>query len=117
MADGLRPIAARIRTDAAGGRLSFLRYRFKTLKCDEVPRLLAAGVPRAARAFPALIVTGPRRAGKTTLLRGLFPRADYRLLEDPSAKRVLSSLSSIQDRTNSSNGPISPRSAAFSAAR
>ncbi len=48
-----------------------------------VPRLLAAEVLRAARAFPALIVTGPRRAGKTTLLRGLFPRADYRLLEDP----------------------------------
>ncbi len=48
-----------------------------------VPRLLAAEVLRAARAFPALILTGPRRAGKTTLLRGLFPRADYRLLEDP----------------------------------
>ena len=48
-----------------------------------VPRRVAAEVLRAARVFPALIVTGPRRAGKTTLLRGLFPRADYRLLEDP----------------------------------
>ena len=48
-----------------------------------VPRLLGAQVERAARAFPALIVTGPRRAGKTTLLHELFPRADYRLLEDP----------------------------------
>jgi predicted AAA+ superfamily ATPase len=49
----------------------------------QVTRRIAAEVLRAARAFPALIVTGPRRAGKTTLLRGLFPRADYRLLEDP----------------------------------
>ena len=40
-------------------------------------------VRRAARHFPALIVTGPRRAGKTTLLRRLFPGATYRLLEDP----------------------------------
>ena len=30
-----------------------------------------------------MVVTGPRRAGKTTLLRHLFPRAQYVLLEDP----------------------------------
>lgn len=48
-----------------------------------VPRLLGKQLQRAARQSPALIVTGPRRAGKTTLLRRLFPAADYRLLEDP----------------------------------
>jgi hypothetical protein len=32
-----------------------------------------------------LVLTGPRRAGKTTLLRRLFPKASYHLLEDPDA--------------------------------
>ena len=48
-----------------------------------IPRLLASELRRAARAVPALILTGPRRAGKTSLLRALFPGAEYHLLEDP----------------------------------
>ena len=48
-----------------------------------IPRQLAAELRSSAKAFPALIVTGPRRAGKTTLLRKVFPKADYFLLEDP----------------------------------
>lgn len=48
-----------------------------------VPRLIAAPLVRAARGFAALVLTGPRRAGKTTLLRHAFPQAAYRLLEDP----------------------------------
>ena len=48
-----------------------------------VPRTLEARVCAARRAFPVIVVTGPRRAGKTSLLRRLMPGADYVLLEDP----------------------------------
>lgn len=37
----------------------------------------------SSKHFSGLILTGPRRAGKTTLLRKLFPKAQYYLLEDP----------------------------------
>jgi len=47
------------------------------------PRKLASVLEKAARHFPALVVTGPRRAGKTTLFRRTFPKATYILLEDP----------------------------------
>lgn len=49
-----------------------------------VPRELETQVLQAARNFPAVVLTGPRRAGKTWLLQHLLPRAAYFLLEDPA---------------------------------
>lgn len=51
-----------------------------------MPRTLAAHLLEAARVFPAVVLTGPRRAGKTTFLRRLFPDAGYLLLEDPDLR-------------------------------
>ena len=48
-----------------------------------IHRALEKQVAQAARHFPAVVLSGPRRAGKTMLLRRLFPKADYFLLEDP----------------------------------
>jgi predicted AAA+ superfamily ATPase len=49
-------------------------------------RKLAEVAMDAARHFPALVLTGPRRSGKTTLLRNLFPKSQYVLLEDPDVQ-------------------------------
>ena len=56
-----------------------------------IPRKIGSFLQAALRRFPAVVVTGPRRSGKTTLLRSALPRAQYVLLEDPD----------IQDRVRS----------------
>lgn len=48
-----------------------------------ISRKLENVIQEASRHFPAVVITGPRRAGKTTLLRKLFSKAQYVLLEDP----------------------------------
>src|SRR6185436_6506598 len=50
-----------------------------------IDRQLAERVLAAAKQFPALVVTGGRQTGKTTLLRHLFPDASFASLDLPSA--------------------------------
>lgn len=47
-----------------------------------ISRTIESELIRGARHFPALLLTGARRTGKTTVLRHLFPSADYVLLEE-----------------------------------
>ena len=49
-------------------------------------RNLGITVLEATRHYPSIVLTGPRRSGKTTLLRQLFPDATYVLLEDPDVQ-------------------------------
>jgi predicted AAA+ superfamily ATPase len=53
------------------------------LNMKYVKRTIEKEMVRAAKSFPAIILTGPRRAGKTTLLVKIFPNCSYHLLEDP----------------------------------
>lgn len=50
-------------------------------------RLHLARVRDLAREFPAVLILGPRQAGKTTLARAAFPRAAYLDLEEPGLRQ------------------------------
>jgi hypothetical protein len=51
-----------------------------------IDRQIAPLLHSALRRFPAVVITGPRRSGKTTLLRNALPHAQYVLLEDPDVQ-------------------------------
>lgn len=51
------------------------------------PRVLEQTIRKAAKTFPAVVVTGPRQSGKTTLLRTLFGKTHaFVSLEDPDTR-------------------------------
>lgn len=51
------------------------------------PRTLSRAIARAIRTFPAVVVTGPRQSGKTTLLRTQFGGTHaFVTLEDPDVR-------------------------------
>jgi hypothetical protein len=52
-----------------------------------IDRDLAVRLRAAARAFPAVTLTGPRQSGKSTLCRAVFPKHTYANLEAPDVRR------------------------------
>jgi len=51
------------------------------------PRVLARTILKALKSFPAIVVTGPRQSGKTTLLKMLFAKTHrFVTLEDPDIR-------------------------------
>lgn len=51
------------------------------------PRTLARTILKAMKTFPAIVVTGPRQSGKTTLLKTMFSKTHrFVSLENPDVR-------------------------------
>ena len=53
-----------------------------------IPRQLTPKLLQLAQAFPVITLTGPRQAGKSTLVRAAFPALPYVSLEDPDVRAL-----------------------------
>jgi hypothetical protein len=52
-----------------------------------IPRTLESAIRKAMKSFPALLVTGPRQSGKTTLLTERFSKSHrFVSLENPDVR-------------------------------
>jgi predicted AAA+ superfamily ATPase len=51
-----------------------------------IPRQATATLQSLAQGYPILAITGPRQAGKTTLVQSTFPDKPYVSLEDPDTR-------------------------------
>jgi hypothetical protein len=59
------------------------------MNCEYLQRHLGDTIRRALRTFPAVVVTGPRQSGKTTLLREEFgSQFGFISLEDPDVRSI-----------------------------
>ncbi|NBB81076.1 MAG: AAA family ATPase [Verrucomicrobia bacterium] len=55
-----------------------------------IKREMEATLLAAAGEYPVVTLTGPRQAGKTTLVRAAFPGHHYCNLENPEVRRLAS---------------------------
>ena len=53
-----------------------------------IPRHLTSKILALAQKFPVITITGPRQAGKTTLIKNIFPTKTYFSLEDPDIRLI-----------------------------
>lgn len=53
-----------------------------------ISRTISEAIAEASSYFPVITVTGPRQSGKSTLLRHMFPEADYKSVEDLDIRRM-----------------------------
>jgi predicted AAA+ superfamily ATPase len=65
------------------------------------PRILSDVISRKANKGKAIILTGPRQVGKTTLIRNLLEKTDYLFLDadDPTVRSVLNNPNTEQLRS------------------
>ena len=52
-----------------------------------IPRILAEKALQLYKQFPALMITGPRQSGKTTLIKSLFSELPYVSFEEPDVRQ------------------------------
>lgn len=62
-----------------------LSTRWSVLRIE---RTLATKLITLAKKFQAITLTGPRQAGKTTLVRATFPALPYVSLEEPDIRQI-----------------------------
>ncbi|MCY7409166.1 MAG: ATP-binding protein [Chitinophagales bacterium] len=53
-----------------------------------IQRTLSKTIVSLSKTFPVVSVMGPRQSGKTTLVKSLFPKADYISFEDPDSRAL-----------------------------
>lgn len=72
--------------------LAILHLKCKIASMHYISRSIEPFLKKAAKEFPAVVLTGPRQAGKTTLLKHLFGKKyRYISLESPDIRAAAAS--------------------------